>query len=105
MAQLAGKDPGRLRLMSCGCCGTRWRYRRTGCPFCERTDDHRLSVVGVEGEGGLRIDFCESCHGYLKTYDGEGSEDLFLADWTSMHLDVVARDRGLKRLAASLYEI
>jgi FdhE protein len=105
MAQLAGKDPGRLRLLSCGCCRTRWRYRRTGCPFCEERDDHVLSVVDVEGENGLRIDYCNSCRGYLKTYDGEGSEHVLLADWTSLHLDFVARTRGLKRLAASLYDV
>ena len=105
MGQLIGKDPGRMRMLSCGCCGTRWRYRRTGCPFCERTDDHRLAVVGVEGESGLRIDYCDGCRGYLKTYDGEGSEAVLLADWTSLHLDLLARDQGLKRMAASLYEV
>jgi len=104
MAQLVGTDPGRLRLLSCGCCGTRWRYRRTGCPYCETHDDDRLAVVTVEGQGGLRIDYCASCSGYLKTYEGEGSERLLLADWTSLHLDILARDRGLKRAAGSLYE-
>jgi hypothetical protein len=58
-----------------------------------------------QGEGGLRIDYCDGCHGYLKTYDGEGSESVLLADWTSLHLDLLARDRGLKRMAASLYEV
>ncbi len=105
MAQLVGVDPGRLRLLSCGCCGTRWRYRRIGCPFCKAADDHRLSALAIEGEKHLRIDYCQSCRAYLKTYDGEGSEPLFLADWTSLHLDVIARDRGLKRLADSLYEL
>jgi FdhE protein len=105
MAQLVGTDPGRLRLLFCGRCKTRWRYRRTGCPFCESQNDHRLAVLTVEGEGGLRIDYCESCRGYLKTYDGEGSENVFLADWTSIHLDIIACDRGLKRSAASLYEV
>jgi FdhE protein len=61
--------------------------------------------VTVEGEGGLRIDYCEACRGYLKTYDGEGNEAVMLVDWTSFHLDVIARDHGLKRLAASLYEL
>ena len=84
---------------------TRWRYRRTGCPFCDAQDEHRLAVVAVEGEAGLRIDYCDACSGYLKTYDGEGSESVLLADWTSLHLDVIARDRGLKRLAASLYDL
>jgi FdhE protein len=105
MAQLVGIDPGRLRLLSCGRCSTRWRYRRTGCPFCQNQDDHRLAIVAIEGEGGLRIDYCEACGGYLKTYNGEGNEGLLLADWTSLHLDILARDRGLKRLAASLYEL
>jgi FdhE protein len=105
MAQLVGTDPGRLRFLSCGRCGTHWRYRRTGCPFCEKEGDHRLTVVAVEGEGGLRIDHCEACLGYLKTYNGEGNESVLLADWTSLHLDIVALDRGLKRLALSLYEL
>jgi FdhE protein len=104
MAQLAGTDPARQRFLCCGCCGTRWWYRRTGCPFCENNDDHKLGVLTIEGEGGLRIDHCESCGGYLKTYAGNSSRDFFLTEWTSMHLDIIARDHGLKRLAASLYE-
>ena len=103
MAQLAGADPGRRRLLACGCCGTRWQFQRTECPFCAN-DSQRLSAVTVDGEGGLRIDFCESCRGYLKTYDGQGNEALLLSDWTSLHLDVIAADRGLKRAAASLYD-
>jgi len=103
MAQLVGADPGRKRLLSCGCCGTRWQYKRTGCPFCE-TNSQQLASVTIEGEHGLRIDHCESCLGYLKTYDGQGDEALLLADWSSVHLDLIAHDRGLKRLAASLYD-
>lgn len=105
MAQLTGTDTSRLRKLACGRCKTRWRYRRTGCPFCDVQDEHRLAVVAVEGEGGLRIDYCERCDGYLKTYDGEGSESVLLADWTSLHLDIIARERGLKRMAASLYTL
>ena len=104
MAQLVGTDPGRRRLLSCGSCGSRWRYKRTACPFCE-VESHRLASVGIDNEGGLRLDYCESCRGYLKTYVGEGDERILLADWTSLHLDLLARDRGLERKAASLYEI
>ncbi len=103
MAQLVGVEPGRMRLLSCGCCRTRWQFKRTGCPFCE-TDSQRLASVTIEGEPVLRIDHCESCGGYLKTYDGQGDETLWLSDWSSLHLDLIAHDRGLKRLAASLYE-
>ena len=103
MAQLVGHDPGRMRLLSCGCCGTRWQFARTGCPFCD-TNEQRLTSLAIEGQSGLRIDHCESCSGYLKTYDGQGLEALLLSDWTSLHLDLIAHDRGLKRLAPSLYE-
>jgi len=104
MAQLAGADPGRRRYLACGGCGTRWRFGRTACPFCE-VESSRLTSLSIDGEAGLRIDFCESCRGYLKTYNGQGDEHVLLADWTSLHLDVLARDRGLFRTAASLYEL
>ncbi|HEY1467715.1 MAG TPA: formate dehydrogenase accessory protein FdhE [Candidatus Acidoferrum sp.] len=105
MAQLVGMDSGRIRLLSCGCCGTRWRYRRIGCTFCENENDHRLPVLTIEGENGLRIDCCDLCGGYLKAYEGQGYGSFLLEDWASLHLDIIARDRGLKRLASSLYEL
>ena len=105
MAQLVGTDPGRMRMLSCARCHTRWRYRRTACPFCDTGDDHRVAVLAVDGEGGLRIDYCESCRGYLKTYVGEGAEPLLLADWTSLHLDAVARQNGLQRRGTSMYQV
>jgi FdhE protein len=104
MAQLVGTDPGRLRLLSCGCCGTRWRYARTRCPFCENEDNQHLASLVIEGEASLRIDHCESCRGYIKTYIG-GGNDFLLEDWTSLHLDLAAQDRGLKRMAASIYQL
>jgi FdhE protein len=104
MAQLIGIDPGRMRYLVCGSCTTRWRYSRTGCPFCE-TDTRRIAVITIEGQGGLRLDYCESCRAYLKTYEGQGRETVLLADWTSIHLDVAAQDRGLRRVAASMFEL
>jgi hypothetical protein len=53
----------------------------------------------------LQIDYCEACRGYLKTYSGTGSEGLLLADWTSLHLDIIARDQGLNRYAGSLFQL
>jgi FdhE protein len=104
MAWLVGVDPGHKRFLACGCCGTRWRYRRTACPFCEH-ESHRLGVVTVQSEPGFRIDWCESCRGYLKAWQGQGDAGFFLADWTTLHLDVAAHDRGFVRMAASLYDL
>jgi len=33
-----------------------------------------------------KVDYCESWRGYLKTYEGEGSESVLLADWTPFSL-------------------
>jgi FdhE protein len=104
MGLLIGVDPGRQRFLSCGGCGSRRRYRRTQCPFREN-DSQRLTVLAAQGEGGLRIDYCETCKRYLKTYDGQGDEAVQLLDWTSLHLDLVTRDRSLERMTASLYEV
>jgi hypothetical protein len=60
-------------------------------------------VLAAERENGLRTDSCELGGGYLKTNAGRGHESFLPEDWTSLHLDI-ARHRGLKRLAASLYE-
>jgi FdhE protein len=62
-------------------------------------------VLEVQDEPGLRLDVCEACKGYVKTYDGEGREALLLADWPTLHLDVIARERGYVRHGASLYEL
>ena len=105
MAQLVGTEPGRRRFLVCGGCRTRWPFKRMSCPFCGAADDHRLSTLVVAGEKHLRIDCCDSCSGYLKTYDGQGSESVLLTDWTTFHLDILAKDRGLQRLADSLYEL
>lgn len=104
MAFLVGEEHGRSRLLVCGGCATRWRYPRGTCPFCE-SDTRRITVLTVESEPGLRVDWCESCRGYLKTVSGAGDEEVLLADWTTLHLDLLAQERGLKRMAASLYEI
>ena len=65
----------------------------------------RLGLLQLDQEPALRLDVCEECKGYLKTWTGAGDAELFLSDWSTLHLDVLARDRGFRRLGASLYEL
>lgn len=104
-AQLAPGETARPRFLACGCCRTRWPFRRIGCPFCGNEAQERLGILQVEGEAGLRIDVCDECRGYVKTYTDEGDEALFLADWPTLHLDILAVRRGFERVGASLYEL
>jgi len=105
MAQLIRIDEGRGRYLYCGCCRTSWLYHRRGCPFCGEEDDRRLGAMSFDRESAIRIDYCSNCGGYLKTCGGEGAVDSMLSDWNSLHLDILAIDNGLKRSAASLYEL
>jgi len=49
------------------------------------------------------MDFRDTCRGYLKTGIGAEDEALLLADGSSLHLDFIAHDGGLVRMASSLY--
>jgi FdhE protein len=105
MAQLVKTGKGRERFLSCGCCMSRWGYLRTSCPSCGNHDQDKLEIFELPQEENFRIDVCRECNGYIKTYLSEGDEDLLLADWSTLHLDVIAGQEGLQRRANSLYEL
>jgi FdhE protein len=105
MAQLVDREAGRERRLVCGCCATRWSWKRLGCPYCGNEAAERLALLELEGPAGLRLDVCESCKGYVKTYTGQGEEALLLADWPTLVLDAMAGERGYARRGVSLYEL
>ncbi|NTU43503.1 MAG: formate dehydrogenase accessory protein FdhE, partial [Nitrospirales bacterium] len=105
MAQLVRTNKGRERFLSCGCCRSRWSYQRTGCAFCGNQDQDTMQLFELEQDEPFRIDVCEDCKGYLKTYTDEGDEGLMLADWSSLHLDILALQEGYQRRVSSLYEL
>jgi len=105
MARLADQGAGRDRQLVCGCCATRWSFKRIGCPYCGNEAADRLALLELAGPAGLRLDVCESCKGYLKTYTGTGQEALFLADWPTLVLDAMAAERGYRRRGVSLFEL
>ena len=93
------------RMLSCGCCHSSWRYKRIGCPFCENDDPEQLGILNIEQEPLFRLDICDECNGYLKTYIGEGEIELHLSDWSTLHLDALARQQHLVRKGCSLFEL
>jgi len=105
MGWLVPGDGVRERQLACGCCGTRWSFQRIGCAYCGNSDSGRLSILESADEGGLRLDLCEECKGYTKTWAGDGDPALLLADWTTLHLDAIALERGYQRKGVSLFEL
>ena len=91
-------------MLVCGCCGSRWQFRRTQCPFCEN-DAQRLATLAVEGESGLRLDHCESLPWISRGLRRRGPREGPARGLRSLHLDLLARDRGLEHRASSLYQL
>ena len=104
MAQLVNHGGVRHRYLSCGCCHTRWKFQRIGCPHCGNEAQDTLDSYELEGERELSISACRQCQGYVKTWAGAAAPELFLADWSTLHLDALAAEEGLRRYGTSLYD-
>ncbi len=104
MAQVL-PEGGQPRQLVCCYCHSSWQFRRIGCPFCGNDDQNQLAVFTIEEEPLFRLDSCHECNGYLKTYLGNGDLELHLSDWSTLHLDVLAKENHLERKGASLFEI
>lgn len=104
--QLVAHEAGRARKLVCGQCQTRWGWQRVGCPHCGNEDQRRLELHELEGaDEGLRLDACLECKGYVKTVTREPAEPFLLEDWPTLHLDAYAKEKGLERRGASLFQL
>lgn len=101
-AQLKRGKGGRKRHLSCSCCKTEWTFKRIGCPYCDNTDQHSLAIFEVEEEPDFRLDVCNSCNSYLKIYLDRGKEAIYLADWATIHLDILCKEKGYIKMGTPL---
>jgi FdhE protein len=90
------------RYFLCSFCGFLWPGERIKCPFCENRNQKKLHYFYEEGCEAYRVDLCDNCKQYVKTVDARklGYEpDLNLEDITTVHLDILASQKGFKRPA------
>ncbi len=86
------------RILHCVLCGHSWEFERLACPFCGSRDPGGISFF-TTGETGYRVDYCEDCHGYVKTVDQRQLEEEWpweVLEVVTWHLDRLAERRGLK---------
>jgi FdhE protein len=92
-----------IRFMRCGVCATEWDFPRLKCPYCMTSEHHHLGYLRVEGEKSkYRVATCDSCRGYVKavsTVVALNPAQLLVADLATMHLDLVAAERGYRNRA------
>lgn len=95
---LLKEDVGK-RYLLCSLCGYQWRIDRLFCPFCSSKDQDSLHYFHGEGEETHRIDLCDNCHRYIKTIDYRNLQesDPVLEDLATLHLDILATQKGYKR--------
>jgi FdhE protein len=87
------------RYSLCSVCGYEWRINRISCAVCGNKEPGTLQYFYGEGEEAYRIDLCDECHHYIKTIDYRNIEapDSSLEDLATLHLDVVAVQKGYQR--------
>ncbi len=87
------------RSLVCGFCGHEWQARRMCCPFCDNHDLATLHYFFTQQEKAYRVDVCEKCGKYVKTVDArkmQGPLNPFLEQISTLHLDILAQQRGLE---------
>lgn len=105
LAVLRKEQEGRARFLVCDGCHTVWPYARVGCVYCGNEDLKKMHVLEPEGEEVMRLDVCDKCHAYLKTYQGKdenGEEEIYRHDWATLHLDILGSERGLVKKGSVL---
>jgi FdhE protein len=99
----------RKRQLRCGRCGTGWALPMLRCVFCDETDHERLGYLAPDGDEEMRkVEVCKTCKGYVKgltTVRSLAPWAILLDDLATVHLDVVAIDRGYERPERSAYAL
>lgn len=86
--------PGNRRQLVCGRCTLRWAFDLSTCPFCSNTNRARITSFAT-ADRHYRVDGCDACQRYLKSFDRRDRPLMPLVDAVAMlPLDAAAIQRG-----------
>lgn len=105
MSELKGEGQ---RYFLCSFCDFTWPGERLKCPFCENNDHEKLHYFYAEGQEAYRVDLCDNCKQYIKTVDSRNLDyepDLNIEDIVTIHLDILATEKGFKRPVPNVWGI
>jgi FdhE protein len=99
LAETRGLD--RSRRLRCGRCSSDWAIPVLRCPYCDEMRHAQLHALVPEAdEHTRRVDVCETCKGYVKTFatlQALPFRSLATMDLATVELDIMAQDRGYAR--------
>jgi FdhE protein len=86
------------RFLRCGWCAASWKAPRLFCPYCGNRDHEQLGLLHREGEEArYRASTCHACRRYVKmlaTLAELSPLRLWVADVSTLHLDLAAAEQG-----------
>ncbi len=91
------KDDEGRRFLFCSQCATEWSFNRIKCPFCGNEEQSKLSYFTVEDDERHRVEVCDQCKRYIKTFDLSNTQEepnLDIEDIATIHLDMLANEEG-----------
>lgn len=92
-----------IRYLICVDCLMRWRFRRAVCPFC-LDESGKYNLFELNGLS-VRVEFCDSCKGYLKTIMLNEEKSPYEFDIETIGLDLWAKNKGFIKKTASMIGI
>jgi formate dehydrogenase maturation protein FdhE len=100
---------GGHRRLACHFCGGAWGFAKLRCPLCGVEGTEPLYRLKAEGaDEGYVVSGCRRCHAYLKELDRRerwNGGPALLEDWSTPHLDVVARREGYRKPVPALLDL
>ncbi len=94
---------------SCSWCDKQWLMNRIECPYCLNQLQESLGYIAIEDDEVYRVEYCDVCKYYFKLVDCRPLEVEPvppLEEFTTLHLDMIAQNKGYKMppaLSPALY--
>lgn len=104
LAVLRPEGDGGKRHLACSLCLTEFEYRRIVCPVCDEVDPLKLPRYFPEEPLAVRVDACDSCKAYQKSFDMtvDGLMVPEVDEMATVALDLWAAEHGYHKIQLNL---
>ncbi|MCX7679804.1 MAG: formate dehydrogenase accessory protein FdhE [Spirochaetes bacterium] len=90
------------RFLHCALCESEWPFKRLACTICGEEDAHKIGYFEIDGNPEYRVDYCDSCRGYIKTRRiskivSDDDYDISVDNILTVGLDSQLIERGYTR--------
>ena len=101
---LRQQGDGARRSLMCSFCLAEWEFRRIVCAGCGEENNAKLPVYTASDFDYIRVECCDTCHGYLKAVDltKNGLAEPMVDEMAAAPLDLWAQEHGYAKLQRNL---